>query len=155
MSKTIIDDYFEYQEKYQKQYGSKTLFFMQVGSFFEAYQTLTQGYDLSIISNLLNILVSKKNKSIVTVDKKNPYMMGFPCPAISKFLKVLIDNGYTIILCEQVTPPPNPRREVTEIYSPGTYLENTSQDNNYILSIFIEEITQLKTNQHYLSILYP
>ena len=34
---TIIDEYFEYQEKYEKIYGEKTIVLMEVGGFFEIY----------------------------------------------------------------------------------------------------------------------
>ena len=33
---------------------------MQVGSFHEAYSTITDGYDLHKLSNILNITVTKK-----------------------------------------------------------------------------------------------
>jgi DNA mismatch repair protein MutS len=144
----LIDEYFATQERYQKQYGRNTLYLIQVGSFFEAYQTADEGHDLMKISNMLNVVLSKKNKSIAAVDRKNPYMMGFPCPALSKYLRVLMDNGYTVVLCEQVTPPPNPKREITNIFSPGTYLEESGQpDNNYILSVFVEEVADLKSKR--------
>lgn len=136
---TIIDEYFKTHIKYRKLYGEKSLYLCMIGSFYEAYQTNKDGPNLTHISNLLNIIVSKKNKSILSVDNKNPYMLGFPCPVLSKYLKILIDNGYTVIICDQTTPPPNPKREIVGIYSPGTYLDNAVQDNNYMLSIFLEE----------------
>ena len=34
---TIIDQYFDYQEKFEKKYGEKTIVLMEVGSFFEIY----------------------------------------------------------------------------------------------------------------------
>lgn len=143
----LIDEYFDYHDKYQRQYGKQTLVLMQVGSFFEAYQTLDQGYDLSKISSLLNVIMSRKNKSITTIDKKNPYMLGFPVPVITKYMKVLMEHGYTVILIEQTTSPPNPRREITGVYSPATFIEPDSEtcsaDNKYILSVFIEENTTL------------
>ena len=120
---------------------------MQVGSFFEAYQTFDEGYDLQILSNVLNIAVTKKDKSI-PVSNKNPYMLGFPCIAIQKFIKILIDNGYTIVLMEQVSPAPKPRREITGIYSPSTYINEISKpDSNYLLTIFLEESTLLNSKK--------
>ena len=73
----LIDYYFKEQKNYENIYGSKTLFMMQVGGFYEMYETLTEGPDLNKISSILNILVSKRNKSIATVDRKNPKMAGF------------------------------------------------------------------------------
>ena len=56
-------------------------------------------------------------------------MLGFPSVSLSKFLKILIDNKFTVIVIDQTTPPPNPRRSVTGVYSPSTFIENTSIDN--------------------------
>lgn len=138
---TIVTEYLKNQNKYTKIYGNYTIFLVQVGSFFEAYQTLDEGYDLQKLSNVLNMVVSRKNKSIPIIDIKNPYMLGFPCIAKTKYIKILVDNGYTIILMEQITQAPNPKREVTEIYSPGTYIDEIkSPDSNYILTIYLEEI---------------
>ncbi len=147
----LIEEYFEMQKTYQEKYGNLTIVLMQVGSFHEAYQTMDQGYDLSKLAEILNIIVSKRNKSILQVDLKNPYMMGFPSISLSKFLKILVDNGYTVVIVDQVTPPPNPKREITGIYSPGTYCEEISNpDANYLISIYVEEIVDdiIKTNNN-------
>ncbi len=137
----IIEEYFRLYEKYSFKYGkANTILFLQVGSFHEAYQTDTQGFELQKISDILNIIVSKRNKSINEVSNKNPYMMGFPSITLQKFIKILIDNGFTIVIGDQITPPPNPKRAITHIYSPGTYLDDTTPDVNNIFSVYIEAI---------------
>jgi len=136
----LIEEYFDYQKKYQEKYGYQTIVLMQVGSFHEAYQTMDKGFDLHKIGDILNIIVSKRNKSISTVDLKNPYMMGFPSISLQKFLKILVDNSFTVVIIDQVTPPPHPKREITGIYSVGTYYNEISNpDSNNIISIYIEE----------------
>lgn len=67
-------------------------------------------------------------------------MLGFPYITLNKFLKILIDNGYTVVIGDQITPPPNPKRAITGVYSPRTYLDDNTPDANNILSIYIEEI---------------
>ena len=119
---------------------------MQVGSFHEIYSTNKRGYDLHKLSSLLNIIVSKKNKKIPEVNEKNPYMIGFPIISTPKFLKILIDNNFHVIKIDQVTPKPYPKRAITGIFSPGTYIDDIStSDSNNILCIFIEEIKQLNS----------
>lgn len=146
----LIDYYFKEQKHYEIIYGSKTLFMMQVGGFYEMYQTLTEGPNLTKISSILNILVSKRNKSVATVDRKNPKMSGFPLVVLNKYLKILVDNSYTVVICSQITLPPNPKREVTGIYSPSTYIDDINNpDNNYLLTIYIEEIKDIKTLKIY------
>ena len=57
-------EYLKLQEKYSKLYGDKTLVLIQVGSFHEMYATDKQGYDLKELGDLLNVVVTKKNKKI-------------------------------------------------------------------------------------------
>jgi DNA mismatch repair protein MutS len=138
-----IHQYLFYQKKYEQQYGvNKTLVLMMIGSFYEAYATKTEGHDLKKISELLNIVLTRKDKN-KTISNENPYMLGFPTVSLNKYLKVLISTGYTIIMVDQVTPPPKPKREVTAIYSPGTYIEESfSSDSNNIVSLYIEDELQ-------------
>ena len=42
----LIDDYINYQIKYQGKYGDKTVILMQVGSFFEAYAVIMRKREL-------------------------------------------------------------------------------------------------------------
>ena len=150
MTKTIIDEYFFYQDKYTKLYGNMTIVFMMVGSFYEAYATTVKGYDLSKISEITGYAKTKKNKKIDKVDNKNPNLVGFPLVTLDSNLKKLIDNGFTVVIIDQTTPPPNPKRAVTGIYSAGTYVsDNTSLDSNNIVSIYIDDEKQL--NGSYLS----
>jgi DNA mismatch repair protein MutS len=142
---TIHDEYLFYQEKYEKKYGKdKIIVFLQVGSFHEAYATETRGYKLSEISSLLNLTLTRKDKSIDKIDESNPYMLGFPSIALRKYSNMLLEAGYTVVVYSQVTQPPNPKRELIGVYSPGTYLEEAfSPDSNNIVSIFIDYEKQL------------
>ena len=36
---------------------------------------------------------------------------GFPSYILKKYIELLIIENYTVVLCEQVTPPPKPKRE--------------------------------------------
>ena len=147
-NKSLNEEYLLLQEKYEKIYNKDfTVVLMQVGSFHEIYATNDRGYDLHKLSNILNIIVSKKNKKNPEVSEKNPYMIGFPILATPKFINILVDNGFHVIKIDQVTPPPNPKRAITQIYSPGSYIEGiSSYDSNYILSIYIEEIKQMNNS---------
>src|SRR5579885_2921154 len=147
MTKTIIDEYLFYQEKYTKIYGGKTIVFMMIGGFYEAYATDSRGFDLSKISEICNLVKTKRDKKIEKVDEKNPYMVGFNIAALEKFLKILVDNGFTVVIIDQVSLPPNPKREVTGVYSPGTYINDTNSiDSNNIVCLYIEDEKQLIGN---------
>ena len=146
---SLTQEYLKKHEEYINKYGEKSLILMQVGSFFECYGTLEKGPDLQTISYILNIILTRKDKSISEINEKNPKMLGFPCVSLQKNLKILTENGYTIVVIEQVTNPPNPKREITGIYSPSTYIEDVQSDSNYLLSIYISDEKQL--NGKYLS----
>ena len=60
-TKPIHEEYLKLQKYYSELYSNdKTIVLMQVGSFHEAYSTKEEGYDLHRLSNILNIIVSKK-----------------------------------------------------------------------------------------------
>ena len=146
----LIDDYLDYQIQYQKKYGDKTIILMQVGSFFEAYaidgiHEKINVENLYYICDLMNIQISRKNKNIVKSSRSNPLMAGFPLPAIDKFIQILMNNHFTVVLVEQVTEPPEPERKITNIFSPGTQINYCpSEETSNLVSIYIETIKDLK-----------
>ena len=146
----VLSDYINYQKLYEEKYGEKTIILMQVGSFFELYAIETPEYNFNMenlhrVSNITNMQVTKKNKKITEVSISNPYMTGFPLVAIDKFINILLNNHYTIVLIEQVTEAPGPERKVTNIYSPGTNIEYcNSTDNSNLVSIYIDSFKDIK-----------
>jgi|APGre2960657373_1045057.scaffolds.fasta_scaffold00429_6 DNA mismatch repair protein MutS len=145
-AKMILDDYIDYDLSYKKKYGPKTIIFMQVGDFFELYAYTKEGddeclgaligADLPAICDLCNLQMTRKNKAIPEATKKNPYMAGFPLYIISKHIQTLTQNGYTVAVVKQITAPPNPVREVTDVFSPGTLLNATRREGNYLMVIY-------------------
>ncbi|MBA42890.1 MAG: hypothetical protein CMF62_02635 [Magnetococcales bacterium] len=143
--KTLHEEYFCEQEYFEKKYGiGKTIVLIRVGSFYEAYGTDNLGFDLGKLAEILNAKLARKNsKNGDKISVGNPYMVGFPAVSKQKHVKILLENGFTIIVIDQVSPPPNPKREVTEIISPGTYIEETkSPDSNNVVSLYIEDELQ-------------
>lgn len=148
----IYDDYVSYTDKYKCIYGDNTIVFIEIGSFFEIYgvnnEKEVSGANMIEMGNMLNIQVSRKNKSILENSRDNPMMAGFPSYCLKKFIDILIKQNYTVVIIEQVTPPPNPKREVTQIISPSTYIESLSSHTaNQLLVIYIEGIEAWKTNK--------
>jgi len=147
----LIDDYFIHQINFEKKYGKKTIVLMQVGTFFEIYgvnnETEKIG-DAQTITELLNIQLSRRNKSILENSRTNALMAGFPLNSLKRNINILVSNNYTVVLIEQTTEPPNPQREITQIYSPGTYIEEINQsDPNNIVSLYITEENCYKTSK--------
>ncbi|QGR53995.1 DNA mismatch repair ATPase MutS [Moumouvirus maliensis] len=142
---SIYDTYFREQEKYSKIYGEKTVVFIQIGKFYEAYCTKNKGYiNLAELEPLLNIkYIRRDNKN--SDESKKPNQFGINCVAISKNLATLTENGYTVVLFDQKTSNgENIERECVGVFSPGTYLSDRQmQDANYLLSVYISEEKQL------------
>ena len=155
MSNNIVSEYVLSHNEYKKKYGDKTVVLMQVGSFFEMYMTNNAGPNLKEISQLLNIVCTKKDKSILEVSIRNPYMLGFPLVASDKFITLLVQNGYTVVMIEQVTPPPEPKRKMTNVYSPSTFISSTpTVETNYAVCLYLEyESQKLKKAQSNSSLL--
>ena len=140
-SKTsIFKEYCHYLTKYKKKYGEKTVLLMQVGSFYEIYAVLNETEQLgetdiyNICKNIMNITVTPKVNGVL--------MGGFQMPYSEKFIRVLIQAGYTVILVEQTSEGSGADREVKKVLSPGTYMEYNDTVTSHIMSVYIEKISQ-------------
>ncbi len=142
--KLLTEIYFDLQEYFEKKYGADTIILMEIGSFFELYEvnndTLKIG-KAKEIAQLLNIQLTRKNKSIRENSIHNPLLAGVPSVSIERYLARLIDTKkYTIVLIKQKGEPPHIKRYVANIISPGTNFEylNEASENN-IASFIIDE----------------
>ena len=150
VKKNLIQEYLDLQSGYILKYGDNTIVLMEVGSFYECYAVNEKELDtLKVACNLMGIRITRKNNKILDneVSVSNPYMAGVTSIAFNKYMKILLNNNYTIVKIDQVTPPPNPKREVTRIYSPGTFWDSdNSNDNCTLMSIYIEGLPQENDN---------
>lgn len=139
-NKSIIEVYLKILKEAKKIYGNNTIFFMQVGSFFEMYSLEDENkYLFKEVAEKLNLQITKRNKSIKEINIKNPLMAGIPLPAFQRYLDILIkENKYTIIIAEQITEPPNPKRKITKIISASTYTDKSFSLENKLLTIYIQ-----------------
>jgi len=142
--------YFQWQSDFQMKYGPKTVVLCEVGAFFEIYGIDNSTEKIGVaeeVAKLLNIQCTLKNKKKGPGNnRQNPKMAGFQPPYLQRHLEILLANNWTVVIVEQTTTPPNPEREITYIYSPGTNINyDAKPDNNYIVSIFIESNKAFKT----------
>lgn len=156
MKINLISEYLELQKQYIREYGNNTLVMMEVGSFYELYAVSEAELNaLKEACVLMGIRITRKNNKTPkdNVDVSNPYMAGITSIAFNKYMKILLNNNFTVVKIDQVTPPPNPKREVTRIYSPGTYWEeNNNKDTCNIVSIYIEGFDDERKRQKLYSI---
>lgn len=57
----LTGDYFDIQNEYELKYGNDTVVLMQVGSFYEAYATSSQG-KAGDVAKACNMILTSKNK---------------------------------------------------------------------------------------------
>ena len=150
----IFDEYINYHNDSIKKYGEKTVVFMEVGSFFEIYAIMNddenEGPNIYEICNLFNIQVTKKNKSIEKISRSNFLMAGFPNHSAQKFIDIMMNNNYTVVIVEQVTTPPKSKRGITKVISPSTYVDNIKQyESNIMMCFYIEKVKSFKNSNEY------
>lgn len=76
----------------------------QNGSFFEVYGVDNEKEKIGLvreISGLLNIQMTRRNKAIITNDRSNFLLAGFPLNQLDRYITILAeDNGYVVIVVE-------------------------------------------------------
>src|SRR5437016_5728624 len=96
------------------------------------------------ISIILNMKLTSKNKD-KPHSMDNPMLVGFPCPKYETHRDMILFHSYTIVRIDQKdrnSDTENVERNVVEISSPGTEIENSiviqMAPTNNIVSIYIE-----------------
>ena len=139
---TSLDEYFRYQRDAELKYGQNTIVLYENGHFYEIYGIENETEHLgkaSKMEEILNLKKTRKNTKILENSRSNPLLIGFPSHSLQKYLNVLMNNNFTVVMVEQTTPPPNPNRGLTRVFSPGTYLpEQPRPDYQFIVCIYGE-----------------
>ncbi|MBZ4669860.1 MAG: mutS [Oscillospiraceae bacterium] len=127
----MMQQYISAKEKY-KDY----ILFFRVGDFYEMFFE-----DALIASKLLELTLTGKDCGL---EERAP-MCGVPHHASDIYIKRLIDLGYKVAICEQLTDPAESKglvlRDVTKIVTPGTLTDSSMLDdsrNNYIGAVFVK-----------------
>ena len=120
----LTEVYFDLQRRFEEKYGSDTVVFMEIGTFYEVYEVNNDDMQVGKakeMAELLNIQLTKKNKNIPENSIKNPFLAGVPSVSFERYLNRLIqEQRYTIIVVRQKGVPPKLSRYIGQIISPGT-----------------------------------
>ena len=141
----LTEQYFKLQQLFEAKYGKDTVVLMEVGTFFETYEVNNDEEQIGKakeIAELLNIQLTRKNKSILENSQTNPLMAGVPAVSFEKHInRIIQEQKYTIVIIKQVGVPPNVRRVLEAIISPGTNFDfAVSSDENNITSITVDQV---------------
>jgi DNA mismatch repair protein MutS len=107
----------------------------QIGDFYETFDE-----DARVVARELGVALTRK---WFGKGQAHP-LAGVPVRSIESHLVKLINRGYKVAICDQITPPGRGlvEREVTRIITPGTVIEAgllEGRANNYLASIIIGE----------------
>ncbi|WP_417148147.1 DNA mismatch repair protein MutS [Ruminococcus sp.] len=121
--------YADLKEKYQD-----CILFFRLGDFYEMFFE-----DAILVSRELELTLTGKECGL---EERAP-MCGVPYHSVDLYLKRLIDRGYKIAICEQLTDPALSKglveRDVIRIVTPGTLIDSTmleDDSNNYICCLY-------------------
>ena len=137
----VLSEYLKIFSEYHEKYGARTAVLMQVGSFYECYgvdNEVEKHGNAEELSKILNIILTRKNKKILRNSMQNPLMLGFPCLALNKYIPVLLNEDYTIVIVEQTKVGMSVQRSVTDVISPSTYIDS-ADDDNYLVLIHVDK----------------
>ena len=139
----LFEEYEGLFTKYRVIYGEKTIVLYQNGGFFEVYGVDNQTEKIGLvkeISSLLNLQMGCHDGKINENTRSHWLFMGFPLSTLDRQVAILTEEyQYVVVIVEQTTPAPKPKREVTRIISPGTDITYLTQPHgNYVCSIYLE-----------------
>ena len=141
----LTQKYFKLQHLFEEKYGKDTIVLMEIGTFFKVYEVnndLEQIGKAKEIAELLNIQLTRKNKSILENNQSNPLTAEVPAVSFEKHInRIIQEQKYTIAIIKQVGVPPNKKRVLDVIISPGTNFDfAVNSDENNITSIVIDQV---------------
>ena len=142
--RSLIEIYFDLQQKFEEKYGPSTVVIIEVGSFYEVYGVDNEQQKIGKpkeVAEILNLQLTRKNKTIAENSVKNPLLAGFPTAAFDRYITRLIqEDKYTIVVVRQAGTPPKITRFVERIISPGVNFDYTlDHDENFIVSLFVDQ----------------
>lgn len=126
----MMAKYLQLKENYKD-----TIIFYRLGDFYEMFYE-----DAEICSRVLDLTLTGRDCGL---DTKAP-MCGIPFHAAEPYISRLINSGYKVAICEQLTEPKKGQlveRDIIRVITPGTVDAELLDEakNNYLASIYKEK----------------
>ena len=125
--------YFEIKSNYED-----CLLFFRLGDFYEMFFD-----DAETASRVLDLTLTGRDCGLK--DSRAP-MCGVPYHAVDNYVRKLIDAGFRVAICEQLSDPATSKglvdRDVVRVITPGTVMEEQILDErstNYLASVFSDK----------------
>ena len=124
----MIEQYLKIKKEYQDMF-----LFYRLGDFYEMFFE-----DAVRASKILEITLTARDGGA----EKIP-MCGVPFHSSAGYIDTLVNNGYKVAICEQVSEPGQGKiveRKVVQVITPGTYMNYKNYDeNNFLGSAYIKD----------------
>jgi len=121
-----------------KQQNQDCILFFRLGDFYEMFNE-----DAKLAARELDLTLTTRDRG-KPKEEQTP-MCGVPYHSVDSYIARLVQKGYKVAICEQMTDPALTKglveREITRIVTPGTVTESCMLDenkNNYIGCIYGE-----------------
>lgn len=128
----MMQQYMSVKEKYPDH-----IIFFRLGDFYEMFFE-----DAKVVSKVLELTLTGRDCGL---EERAP-MCGVPHHSSEIYLKKLVENGFKVAICEQLTDPASTKgiveRDIVRIVTAGTIIESSMLDecsNNYICSVYFKE----------------
>jgi len=126
----MMQQYLQMKERYKD-----AILFFRLGDFYEMFFE-----DAELVSRELELTLTGRDCGLA---ERAP-MCGVPFHAVDVYLAKLIERGYKVAICEQMTDPATTKglveREVIRVVTPGTVIEPNMLEESrasYILCVFL------------------
>jgi DNA mismatch repair protein MutS len=147
MEELYINSFSEYTQKY----GPKTAILLQVGKFYEMYDSINveTGQCRANVRELVELCGGAPDPKSTDDPKTNRLFWGFPEHSLPKYERILINAGFTVVVINQDRDRLGEvsGRSVGYVSSPGTYMDpecanvQTQGEDRNIVGILVEPFT--------------
>ncbi len=144
----MVEQYLDIKKAYED-----ALLFYRVGDFYEMFFE-----DAEVASRELDLVLTGKNAG---VEDRIP-MCGVPHHSVTPYIQRLVNRGYKVAICEQLTDPKDSpklvERDVIKVITPGTIMDDILDDKAsvYLASIhdynygYALGIAEVSTGENYI-----
>jgi DNA mismatch repair protein MutS len=129
---SLTEQYIKLQTELFIKHGENSVVLFQKGKFYEIYALPKNSEWFSKVCSILNLNQSRCNNNIELSDK-NLLFAGFPLPSVSRHLKTLTENNYTIQIVDETKTPSGITRNITRTINSSTFIDDTNCNTNYFL----------------------
>ena len=118
-----------------KEQNKEHILFFRLGDFYEMFYD-----DAKLVSRLLDLTLTGKQCG----ETERAPMCGVPYHSADTYIGKLVENGYSVAICEQTEDPASAKglvkRDVVRIITPGTVTDSNQlaeTKNNYIAGVYL------------------